>query len=422
MAQDNNGKRAMVVTVGFASDRVEKRIADALMMDIEDYHPAFVALASTSQSLPVAEQLAARIQATGVRTEHLPLESAHDLDGIFHRIRDVIARLVDEGYRSEDIAVNFASGSKVMSAAAALAAIFSACGPLRYVRSSVAAQQLPRQQRLISTSARAVFANRDIQQAILLGINLRFQSARQILASIHPDFLTQEERHVSQDLENLLEAYGAWDAFQIARFLELYEAVCFDHKELERFRLPENALLAVRELARILASGSPSPMICVELFNSALRRVQSGAYADAMARLYRALELLAQERLLGRWGIAADDVNAHKIPPRYRPDFEALRSPQDGRIRLGLRKCYELLLRLEDDLGREFHQDAEMLAALDERRDTILAHGVAAVSQDVNAAFFACVGRFFEKHIQDFRLKSRELQFPWLEDLSGSTD
>ena len=243
---------------------------------------------------------------------------------------------------------------------------------------------------------------------------MRFRAARHLLENIQADFLTEDERQLSADLIALFRAYSERESFNFGRFLELYGQVSFAHRELAKFRLSPEGLAAVKRLDRDVAQGRPSRLLCVELFNSAQRRRHEGEYSDGMTRLYRALELLAQQRLRDDYAINADDVDAHRVPPRYRPDFEALRSPQDGRIRLGLRKSYELLYRLDDELGRSFEEDPQMTARLDERRATMLAHGVAPASKELDAAFDGWVTGFFMKHIEDFAGQCRRLQFPWL--------
>ena len=409
-ARQQPGKRALIVTVGVSSQPSGADIVDALMIDIEAYRPDHLILASTDLSRPIADALAHRAKRSVPTIEHLDLPSAHDLDLIFNRVRGVIQRLIDEGYSNENIAVNYASGTKVMSSGLALAAVFNACGSLRYVRS---ASTTAPAERLIATPARAVFANRDIALAKVLATELRFQLACSILRNVHSDFLSEAERQVCKDLITLFEAYDAWNGFRVGRFLELYESVEDGRKELDPFLLSDESLEAARELGRAIARRKPSSLICLDLYNSAKRYRRAGDYNDAVARLYRAMEILAQERMLEKWGIDPDNVMAQKVPPRYRPDFEALRSMQDGVIRLGLRKSYELLYRLGDDLGSDFHNDPHIAERLAERRSSMLAHGVDPIDARECNAFFDWTTVFFERHIEAFQERRKRLQFPW---------
>lgn len=411
-------KRALIITIGLSSKADSPGIIDALAVDVEDFGPDHVVLISTAISRPIADRLAERIEPLVATVQHCSLEAAHDLNEVFGASRDAIEQLVGDGYARRDIAVNYGSGTKVMSCGLVMAAVFGRCGSLRYVRSGRGAPS----ERLIEASTAGVFAHRDLAMAVVSARELRFTSARRILRGVQTSLLRPEERTDRAQLLKLFEAYHAWHGFLIGRFLELYENVTFDSPMREPFRLSDEGLAAARQLAADLEAQRPSVSLCIELFNSAERCRFTGGLTDAFSRLYRAIEVLAQERLLERYGIDADDVDAHKAPPRYRPDFEALRSLQDGRIRLGLRKTYELLYRLEDDLGVDFIDDEQMPARLDERRSTILAHGVEPVSKTVADAFFLWTESFFSRHIEDFGQRREALQFPWLKEYTAARD
>ena len=410
---DPTAPRALILTVGIQPRAQADEIVEALMRDVTAYGPDLVAIASTAQSRPVAEALEEQVRAVTPTVEHIALDSAHNLDHVFSRIRGAIADLRSRGFPRENIAVNYASGTKVMSSGLVLAAVFEGCGDLRYVRP---ARGLPLDQRLIALPASAIFAIRDIEQALLLGAELRFVSAGQILRRVPRQLLSAGEQQIVDDLTAIFEAYHQWDGFRVGRFLELYRQAAFAQPQLEAFRLDDASMALAEDLARDLKRRRPSPLICIELFNSAARRRRYGAMDDAVTRLYRALETLAQERLLNGYDIYANDLEAPKAPPRYRPDFEALRSLQDGRIRLGLRKAYELLYRLEDPLGIDFQSDPQMAQRLEERRDAILAHGFDAIAPDREAAFFDWARGFLANHIDRFEPLSRALQFPWLRE------
>ncbi len=402
-------QRALLVTIG--ADGENPAVIEALMADITAYRPDLLAIVETDRSRAAAESLE-RAASDRVRTiEHVRLNTAHDIDEIFGRIRELIGSLLARGFHKNAIAVNYSNGTKVMTSALVLAAVFEDAGQLRYVRSEAG---MPLDERLITAPAGAIFANRDIDFAITLGLQTRFAQAGRILAAICPDFLKDEERRLVAELESLVWAYGEWDEFRIGRFLERYETVSFAAPALAPFYLDTAGAEAVRQLADAMAGKRPAAILAVEFFNSAERRRREGAVNDALTRQYRALEILAQERLLLKYGINADDVSAPKTPPRYRPDFEALRSPTDGRIRLGLRKAYELLYRLDDALGQDFQNDDQMPTRLDERRMAVLAHGVTPIDTRSEEDFYQWTRQFLTRHIPDFDDWRHRLQFPWI--------
>jgi CRISPR-associated protein (TIGR02710 family) len=126
--------------------------------------------------------------------------------------------------------------------------------------------------------------------------------------------------------------------------------------------------------------------ILVDLLNNAKRRIDEQRYDDALARLYRVVELLSQVLLL-RWSI--DDIEGkirfsdlRKIL-RDKNDIStyARRADNKGIIRIGLRSKFMLL----EDLGMQgagaYYQHLEPFLRI--RNDSILAHGLSPVRADL---------------------------------------
>lgn len=92
--------------------------------------------------------------------------------------------------------------------------------------------------------------------------------------------------------------------------------------------------------------------LVVDIFCNAERRFEQGRYDDAIIRLYRILELLAQHRLACR-GI--DTVNVSIKEPKVKADFEDITEKIHGAKRgisekIGLLDAYILLFILKDEL------------------------------------------------------------------------
>lgn len=79
--------------------------------------------------------------------------------------------------------------------------------------------------------------------------------------------------------------------------------------------------------------------IVEDLLLNAKRRVAQELYDDAVERLYRALELLAQIRL-STYNIKTGDVDIQQLPESLQAKYAdpTLRS-QDGKIQLALNKA-----------------------------------------------------------------------------------
>lgn len=115
------------------------------------------------------------------------------------------------------------------------------------------------------------------------------------------------------------------------------------------------------------------------LLNNARRRAEETKYDDAIARLYRALELIAQIRLK-EYGIDTSNVDSatlkkYGVDSDFKPDFNEI-------IKLGLVQDYELLNSLGDELGEFYIKNKDdFLAVISSRNNSILAHGLSSQTE-----------------------------------------
>ncbi|MGQ9779365.1 MAG: TIGR02710 family CRISPR-associated CARF protein [Bacillota bacterium] len=120
----------------------------------------------------------------------------------------------------------------------------------------------------------------------------------------------------------------------------------------------------------------------VDLIANAGRRAAEGAYDDAVARLYRALEMRAQVALAER-GINTGDVKPEEIPAVIREEMTARHRGSDGKIRLPLHASYQLLAALGDPIGLAYMGEKRAPALLEARNNSILAHGRRPVTPEI---------------------------------------
>lgn len=119
------------------------------------------------------------------------------------------------------------------------------------------------------------------------------------------------------------------------------------------------------------------PYLRVEdLLLNAERRAIQDRYDDAIARIYRALELTVQVRLKMKYGIDTSDIDLQKIPAQRRTSFERHRS-DTGKIQVPLFASWVLLQQLDDHLGAWFAENkSKVQDFLGVRNSSILAHGL----------------------------------------------
>ena len=164
-------------------------------------------------------------------------------------------------------------------------------------------------------------------------------------------------------MTKLNSAYNKWDKFQLNEAFDELRAIK-KSSFLEEFGIKDHVKRNLEALHK-----ERENIFCfermVDLFENARRRGDGeGKYDDAVARLYRLLEYIAQYEIFKK-----------NLSPTFRDKYEKYRN-QDGKISLGLRSSFELLKDLDNPLGKEFFKEIDMVKKfMGLRNRSILAHG-----------------------------------------------
>lgn len=146
-----------------------------------------------------------------------------------------------------------------------------------------------------------------------------------------------------------------------------------------------------------------------DLVLNARRRAAQGRYDDAVARLYRALEMFGQLNLL-RWEhpLRTSNLDTAKLPDFLRDEYESRRDPNKGTINLGLIQNYTLLSRLETPVGKVFesYKNAMQLHLL-KRNNSLMAHGITPVDEISYREMLGFVEEFLNICCRELKEKSR---------------
>ncbi|MBC7328634.1 TIGR02710 family CRISPR-associated protein, partial [bacterium] len=224
--------------------------------------------------------------------------------------------------------------------------------------------------------------------------NFHYTSAEELIRAV----LSKHEfsSEIQDDLQKKFEIIGIfrlWDAYDsLGAFKkaqpyrkELWQDyLCFWDKVIgDRIKMEKEFKEEV-EQERISISHKDAPIkyaVVQDLLLNAERCEVRGRYDEATARLYRALEALAQLRLKSEYGIDTSDVDVGLLPERLREHYESRR--KEGKIRLGLVDAYELLNELDDVIGKAFKlKEGELREVLRKRNQSTLAHGFKSISED----------------------------------------
>lgn len=239
--------------------------------------------------------------------------------------------------------------------------------------------------------------------------NFHYTSAEEMLCSALVSYhLSSDMQDDLQRTREVISVFRLWDAYDSINAFRraspyrkaLWESyLCFWDKVIaDRMKMEEDFKKEVKELKLSISyENAPTQYAIVQdLLLNAERCAVRGRYDDATARLYRALESLAQLRLLSKHGINSGDVDINRVPSQCRWKYEAKR--REGKIRLGLVEDYELLSKLKDEIGKAFEERrGDMMEAIWRRNQSVLAHGFKSISESE----YGCIKEKIEGFIKD---------------------
>ncbi len=155
--------------------------------------------------------------------------------------------------------------------------------------------------------------------------------------------------------------------------------------------------------------------ILASMLNNARRRADDFKYDDAIARLYRALELVAQIRL-EEYGIDTSDVDVNRLKEDYDLDvsyYEALAQEGNETVKISLVQDYYLLNELRDDLGKYYKEnESKILGIISLRNHSILAHGLESKTKEEYERFNDLVLNVSKLLIKDIDYYIEKSKFP----------
>lgn len=368
----------------------------------------------TEEGRENAERLVKLVGLKRGASEVVQLESAQSLEEAYRAANDLLRRLDEEGVPPENIVIHYTAGTKVMSAGLVLAGVGHGCRCLRYLFSAGPGSGASSP---VNVSSAAVRAEGDIRRATLLLRDFRFRSAADLLRTVDPSLLSDKSIDRWKSLKVLSGAYAAWDNFRVRRFLRDYRSLRGKIEAARELTLAPETLKALDRIAKVDRSVGTYPVeLIYDLYNNAVRRLMERRTDDAVVRLCRAGELFAQNLLMANFRIRTDDVEIRKVPPRQRVLFEALRRLDDAKIKIGLRKSYELLSYLGHPVGQAFVQNDALSGILAERRHVVLFHGTQPAQTRVAMELHDELLALFRLEISDFSGAAARQQFPWIDN------
>lgn len=163
-----------------------------------------------------------------------------------------------------------------------------------------------------------------------------------------------------------------------------------------------------------------------DLINNAHRRIEEGKYDDAVARLYRAMELIAQVSLNDMGLISNKDLKENLVfyinkgalyETKNKKCIESkLRLYDDNEgsstFKLPSKKSFELLCCLGSDAASQYMDDKNMSTLVNHRNKSILAHGLNPIREDQANQLYDKILKYAELFYPDIKKQMDLAKFP----------
>lgn len=350
----------------------------------------------------VAESIA-KARAEGLdldagRYDRLELPDEQDFTSCIERLRGLTDEVRAWAARGDGchVVVDVTGGTKCMTAALAIQAsrwpcLFSYVGGKERTKDGVGIVVSGSEIVLYTHNPWDALGHQAVDDFVVLFDQHAYLAAANVAATAMRRVSHPQRKREMAALEHLAKALDAWDRFDHGRSKNLLENVSKSANDVRAAlgsTRGDRVLDGIRRLAKhfeqVVSARPPSLHHVIDLLANARRRKEEGRIDDAVARLYRAIEAIAQVALKGRHNIeSTEKVPLEQVPESLRSLWMA--KSNDGVVALGLQDAYALLTALRDPVGEKF-LDMGLRGAtspLVARNRSILAHGFERVSDPV---------------------------------------
>lgn len=381
-------KRILVASVGGSPEP----IVNAVVQTAPDFvyflcstgtHGSDRTIDETTSSEPIASR--ARLLPGRYAIERVAYpDNLPDVVAAVERIAaDIVSRVAGE---EREVIANYTGGTKTMAAGLVVSALrvgwslqINGTGSERTNLTKITGGDLPLPQDTTVILVRDAVAIAEAQAA-----RHSYDAALETLTlTLVRTQLPPAEQAALATLKTEYEVRARWDRFDYDGALE---AAGHDPGLKARFAAKLHKLTQIRALCeqgewtRRDLTGAE---LVEDVVENADRCAARGRYDDAVGRLYRATELLAQVRLLRKYKVRTGGVDlAHAVIPEASRGWLEARKEPSGKVKLGLFDAYRLLADLGDPLGAYFTENEKQLRnVVLARNDSLFAHGLTPITE-----------------------------------------
>jgi len=400
----------LIMTVGVGKvdpNTGEPDIVSGLRRSVSDHNPDRIHAIVTREAERTLEYLQHRI-GSGLEIRKHYTRDEDSIMECYRAASEAIRAAIEEGFRPADIVVDITFGTKPMAAGLAVAAVDAGCrftyvgGDRDEAGRVISGTEEVRTRRPVGPVNRRLCT----LAAELFNKGL-YDAAKDTLDAVTATHDEKLQQWVGA-AAGLAAGYSKWLAFDHAGALEALRRVAGAARDALGVSVEQN----IRFLAAVNES-KPSPdqqpavitlqaaqPILADLIANAHHQASLGHYDDALARLYRATELVGQALAGERLQISTARVPLNELPAQLREQL-APTADDKGFVRLGLDNTFKLLT-LTDIIGPEVYEQNDALKdARAKRNSSVLAHGLEPVAKEQLDRYLELLEQLIRRTIGD---------------------
>jgi len=412
--------KAMVISVGTGKEGTD--IAKAICLSIRQQNPDcvifIVSRISQEKTMPfIRENIAVHNRTSQERL----LSDENNVEQIEIECVAFLKELLAKGFLPGDIIIDFTSGTKAMSVGIVLAALNLQGITLSYItgRRNHEGRVMSGEEVISIQTPNRIFFNSIFKDSVYLFNKYQFDTCFDLISEAKNLLSDVEYSQKADTLEKLAQAYSFWEkfnqpnAFQILK--DLTTGSVYTKYLMEwgiKGVIEKNKQILYQEI-----ENNYSSQRVIDLLENASRRAEEGKFDDAVARLYRLMEYLAQYQLFNKYHqITTECLEINKLPVELQLKYNKLKN-KDGKITISLYQAYDLLKGLNDELGKKFiseydEKNSKIKKLLAIRNNSILAHGFGPINKEQYQSLRNIVDDYVKIAVDNDELLKKNIKFP----------
>ena len=391
--------QAMIISVGGSPEPI--------IFTIKEHRPHFVCFFASEQSVDKVWEIKNGV-GFPIKDRKVLVSDPQNLLECYMRSLECVERVREGGYNNGDVLVDFTGGTKPMSATLFSVTLaegynFVYVGGNQRDKNSLGIVKDGTEKIIHCHNPWDLYLVEQRKSLCLFFNRYQFAASREVISGVLEHCQDDSpEKDLFTGLKQAVDGYFESDRFEhkkarellaeASRLLTVFARLTGNTKVKNFLAELDSNLNYLNEFSRNTKGyKNLSRWHVLDMLANAHRRYGDGRYDDAIARLYRALEMSAQWKLSTAYGMDTSNVPANKVPEEIREVYIKKYSKGDI-LQLPLAASFGLLQALGDPMGDVFKkQQEEVDKILYVRNYSILAHGTQPVGAEPFNKFAAQV-------------------------------